>query len=247
LPQIISYQEAKTRALKRYFTGKPCKRGHVVERKVTTGCVECARLRKLKSYSKDQTARQLAQALGLKRYFTGKPCPYGHISERSTVDGSCFGCRQTKRVRQSTNPEYLDKQRARARRWRENNLARHKAKLHKWRSENGNHVRVYIQRWRANNPDLVRARFAEYRAALSNPTWANRKELSNIYAACPPGMQVDHIVPLKGRTVEGYKISGLHVPWNLQFLPAAENFRKKNQMRLEDQGLCEHSFSGVVV
>ena len=42
MPKIIARKEALAKGLKRFFTGKPCKRGHVVERRVDTGdCIEC--------------------------------------------------------------------------------------------------------------------------------------------------------------------------------------------------------------
>lgn len=50
-------------------------------------------------------------------------------------------------------------------------------------------------------------------------------ELINIYANRPPKMEVDHIIPLNGEN-----ISGLHVPWNLQYLTPEENVLKSNRI-----------------
>jgi hypothetical protein len=40
--KIVSWKEAKARGLKRYFTGEPCKHGHIAERCVSAGdYIEC--------------------------------------------------------------------------------------------------------------------------------------------------------------------------------------------------------------
>lgn len=42
MTQIVTKAEAKARGLKKYFTGKPCKHGHISERNtIHSNCVEC--------------------------------------------------------------------------------------------------------------------------------------------------------------------------------------------------------------
>ena len=64
----------------------------------------------------------------------------------------------------------------------------------------------------------------------ATPLWAEKQAIKAFYKACPPGMEVDHIIPLRGRNV-----SGLHVLSNLQYLTPSENSRKGN--RLPDEVL----------
>jgi hypothetical protein len=53
----------------------------------------------------------------------------------------------------------------------------------------------------------------------------HRKQIIEIYKNRPEGFHVDHVIPLKSDTV-----SGLHVPWNLQYLPKAQNLSKGNRV-----------------
>jgi hypothetical protein len=55
---LITRSEAKAAGLTKYFTGKPCKRGHICERYMNGGCSECSHARGRASY-----ARNLAQRL----------------------------------------------------------------------------------------------------------------------------------------------------------------------------------------
>jgi hypothetical protein len=46
MSEVISRKDALARGLTKYITGKPCKHGHIAERRTDTGnCIECQRLR----------------------------------------------------------------------------------------------------------------------------------------------------------------------------------------------------------
>jgi len=56
------------------------------------------------------------------------------------------------------------------------------------------------------------------------PQWADVEAIRQFYMNKPQGCEVDHIIPLSGKTV-----SGLHVLENLQYLTIAENRSKNNK------------------
>lgn len=63
------------------------------------------------------------------------------------------------------------------------------------------------------------------------PAWQDRKQIDQIYTNCPKDKVVDHIVPINAKIVYSWGVveaSGLHVPWNLQYLSAEENSFKSN-------------------
>lgn len=91
----------------------------------------------------------------------------------------------------------------------------------------GRGIRLKAQsRWRSANKAKMRANWAAYDAQKRQamPPWVDRAELAAFYAAAPDGMDVDHIVPLRGKLV-----CGLHVRANLQYLAPAANKSKGNK------------------
>ena len=87
---------------------------------------------------------------------------------------------------------------------------------------NPNHLREGTPK--ENTWDAIqRKRFGGIRRRRT-PLWADMERIEEIYKNCPEGYQVDHIVPLRGEYV-----SGLHVPYNLQYLPVTQNLQKKNR------------------
>lgn len=103
----------------------------------------------------------------------------------------------------------------------------------RWAENNRHAARAIKRRWKRSNPEWVNGWVAKRakQVGRATPPWLTpeqHEQIAAIYREARsrgPGWHVDHIVPLHGRHV-----SGLHVPWNLQILPAAENLAKGNRL-----------------
>ena len=149
-----------------------------------------------------KTSRKEALAAGDIKYIGG-PCKHGHGGLRYTRNHGCINChRITSATHIKNNPE----------------------KRRELRKE-----------YRKRYPEKIRANHARRRAYKLNrvPKWLTKedmKAIQDIYAEATrktleTGIphHVDHIIPLRGKL-----ISGLHVPTNLQVIPATQNMQKYN-------------------
>jgi 2,4-dienoyl-CoA reductase-like NADH-dependent reductase (Old Yellow Enzyme family) len=163
--------------------------------------------------------RKEALAEGYKRYSTGVACVQGHVADRRAKTGECISCRA----------DFLIE-------WRKNNPA--KVKQHN-STQYINHtqkIKDNVKKWGKNNPVkiLAHTRRQQTKRLMRTPKWLTSDDywiIEQAYelAALRTKMfgfswHVDHILPLQGKTV-----SGLHVPTNLQVIPAVDNIRKGNR------------------
>jgi len=102
-----------------------------------------------------------------------------------------------------------------------------------WRDSHLEEARQSTKKWRSEHKEYDVAKTAKRKALKlsSTPKWASKEKIKTEYALaqwCTDVMNevyhVDHIVPLKGKTV-----CGLHVEANLRVIPASENISKSNR------------------
>lgn len=192
-------------------------------------------------------SRAEAKAAGIGCYFTGVPCRAGHIAKRNVANWTCRMCENEKAAARRARD--LDGARAKD---RQRYHATGERKLSQMRASRAAHVeerREYDRRRYHENPARRAAQFAqvdrwwrankgkrnEYTARrrswikratplwLTDDDWKQIKAIYREAAAREGDWHVDHITPLRGKTV-----CGLHVPSNLQILPGDENRRKRN-------------------
>ena len=161
-------------------------------------------------YKKGQTVSYRCKPCTLVDLKTRSPNYFGKYSEYQN---------QWRRNRYQTDPEYRER------------IAQQKHDSYEKRKDVVNAKRR--ERW-ANDPyNPARLYFRRKDVKKRTPPWVSREALLEIYANCPKNKHVDHIVPLKG-FVDGNPVTGLHVPWNLQYLSPSDNLRKSNRVSLKE-------------
>ena len=120
--------------------------------------------------------------------------------------------------------------------WYANNAEQQRQRKAKYREENSAAINAKLLKYAKDHPEKYAAASAKRHAAKlkATPEWltkAHWREIKYTYELSRDcGLMtgekyhVDHIVPLQGKNV-----CGLHVPWNLQVLPAQINQQKYNK------------------
>lgn len=121
--------------------------------------------------------------------------------------------------------------------WKLNNKAKTAAYDKEWQQSNKDKKSKNYKNWQINNRHKVNSYNSKRRAleVSATPKWLTKEQHIQIDAfywlaklqneLTDQCYHVDHIVPLKGKTV-----CGLHVPWNLQVLAAKDNLSKSNKV-----------------
>ena len=159
---------------------------------------------------------------------------YASSTHKSGYASWCKVC-ELERSRLKTL-KYRDTRLAKAKEWRDANKDKQEAAVKAWREQNPEKLKAIYREWADKNRDKVNAKWMQRYASKKNrtPSWLTDDEhwmIEQAYDIAAKRKQVfgfdwhvDHIIPLQGKTV-----SGLHVPWNLQVIPAKLNQQKSNK------------------
>lgn len=206
--QVVSRKEALLQGLLRYFTGKPCKRGHVSERQVSNlTCMECLRIKNSKDRAENpEKFKEIERRKYLKH------------SEKIKVRVSAYYYANRNFINEKVR---LDRVR---------NPEKYKAFRESRRDS--------IKEYRKANAGLINSHTAKRRALSlkATPNWANLNKIREVYLECDRisketgvAHNVHHEIPLQGKYV-----CGLHVEYNLSIISASENFRLSNSHESDD-------------
>lgn len=210
LPQTRA--EAKAAGAPQYYTGKPCKQGHDAPKFTCSGsCTECLAGRR-REYMREWAKKN------------------PEVKKERAAD---WYDKNRERVIERVRGNYyadLDRSRARGRDYAAENRGAARARAKQWKLDNPERARINDLN---RDPVKLHSAKAKYRATrrMACPPWVDEAHMTRIHGIYKlrreiteqTGVphEVDHIVPLQGKTV-----CGLHVWWNLRVIPKEENNRR---------------------
>ena len=176
-----------------------------------------------------------------------KTCKYCGCTSDSKIpfvsdENKCIPCRnEIKRIRYNSDPEFKSKLTLRMKDYRDRpeNKDKQKEYIKEYHKEHWDSIKDHKRKYVINNTDKVNAITSKRRSSKLNrtPKWLSEKDINIIkcYYSLSARLSrclgikhhVDHIIPLQGSLV-----SGLHVPSNLQVIPANINFIKNNSYHI---------------
>lgn len=172
------------------------------------------------------------------QFHKNKRSPDGHDHRckgcRKTIDSVRYGINKDAITTRNKNYNSLNLEKVKARLAKYSASDAEKLRKQKYTDENREKVRATKRAYKLRNVDKRRADKAKRRALqlLAMPKWADICAIKSIYEEAKAlsdllgeTYHVDHIVPLRGRTV-----CGLHVHFNLQPIRAIDNVRKGNKL-----------------
>jgi hypothetical protein len=264
--KIISRAEAKASGATRYFTGKPCKHGHVVYRNTSDGgCVECtsikkrryreiaAKNRELSDQEKVSKLRSDALATGSGTYL-GRPCKNGHSGVRNVISRDCIECSVDRRSKNSIKKKEYDRE------YHARNRVRRLAEFGVYRSENKDKIYNLDKSYRLKNKKRIYARqkiwvSANRRRVLDHKyKYSSKKRRINVRPSWYG--EFDEFVISEARALMRIRTAmtgidwhvdhmipilskdacGFHCGLNVQVIPGSMNMSKRNKLILTDVG-----------
>ena len=215
----ISRQEAQMQGLSRYFTGEPCKAGHIAERMVSNSmCVECKRTKEIGRYARDPDK-------GLARKKTWRESsPEAKESEARAK----LKYAQTHRVQvRAMHKAWRNKNKDKIKGYQEAFKASHPdyqtQNQRKWRHENPAKVRLDKYRRRSKDNGVFTEADIERLFVEQDGKCANQH--CRVEFTAFKRFEIDHIVPLSR--------DGTNWPDNLQLLCKVCNCSKGDKLMSE--------------
>lgn len=243
-----SRQAAREAGLEFYYTGYVCSHGHQTKRTLSGACYGCI-------HDPDMMAAKNARR---RERIATDPEHRERENQRNRDRWQSPAyreqCARRTRERYNNDPEYRTAVRSYHQAYLDKNPEKREALNARQReayAKNPEPVLARTSQWAKENRERKNAAWKRYvgKKNDASPQWLTDRqweEIDRLYDLAVDMSTfsgelhtVDHIIPLRGRTV-----CGLHVPWNLRILSQSENSKKSNKLPPPEDWLAPTEANG---